>query len=50
MCAPLFCPDVVQETLNLPQDWKPQGLITMGYAAETKEKDRHPLDGRVLYL
>ncbi|NIP27399.1 MAG: hypothetical protein GWO38_27200, partial [Phycisphaerae bacterium] len=44
------CPDVVQETLNLPPDWEPQGLITMGYAAETREKDRQPLSERVLFL
>jgi F420 biosynthesis protein FbiB-like protein len=50
MCAPLFCPEVVKETLALPQDWEPQGLITMGYAAETKQKTRHPLNKSVLYL
>ena len=50
MCAPLFCPEVVKETLALPQDWEPQGLITMGYAAETKQKTRYPLNERVLYL
>jgi F420 biosynthesis protein FbiB-like protein len=50
MCAPLFCPDVVQQTLNLPPDWEPQGLVTMGFAAETKQKTRHPLSERVLFL
>lgn len=50
MCAPLFCPDVVQDTLDLPSDWEPQGLITMGYTAETREKDRQPLSERVLFL
>jgi hypothetical protein len=50
MCAPLFCPDVVKETLALPQDWEPQGLVTMGYAAETKQKIRRPLSESVLYL
>lgn len=47
MCAPLFCPDVVRETLVLPDDWQPQGLITLGYAAESKEKTREPLASRV---
>ncbi len=31
MCAPLFCQDVVRRVLSLPEDWRPQGLITLGY-------------------
>ncbi len=31
MCAPLFCPETVAETLALPADWEPQALITLGY-------------------
>ncbi len=49
LCAPLFCPEVVRETLALPLDWQPQGLITAGYPAEAKEKTRAPLETRVLY-
>ena len=49
LCAPLFCPDTVRTVLDLPDDWQPQGLITVGYPAETKEKTRHPLGTRVLY-
>ncbi len=49
MCAPLFCPQVVVDTLQLPSDWEPQGLISIGYPAESKEKTRHPLEGRVLW-
>jgi len=33
MCAPLFCPDTVTAALDLPPDWEPQGLVTLGYAA-----------------
>jgi len=44
MCAPLFCPDVVGATLELPDDWQPQALITLGYPAEVREKTRHPLE------
>ncbi len=49
MCAPLFCPDVVQVTLNLPEDWQPQALITIGYPAETRQKTRRPLEMSVLW-
>ncbi|MCL4870270.1 MAG: nitroreductase family protein [Anaerolineae bacterium] len=50
LCAPLFCPDVVQGVLNLPPDWQPQGLITLGYPAENKQKDRAPLDSKMVWM
>jgi coenzyme F420-0:L-glutamate ligase / coenzyme F420-1:gamma-L-glutamate ligase len=34
MCAPLFCPSDVRAALALPDDFEPQGLITLGYAAQ----------------
>jgi coenzyme F420-0:L-glutamate ligase / coenzyme F420-1:gamma-L-glutamate ligase len=49
MCAPLFCPLVVRTTLDLPEDWEPQGMISLGYPAETRTKTRHPLESRVLW-
>lgn len=49
MCAPLFCPDVVRNTLELPHDWQPQGLITLGYPAQQREKTRRPLEASVLW-
>ncbi|NWF68949.1 MAG: nitroreductase family protein [Chloroflexi bacterium] len=49
MCAPLFCPDVVRAALELPDDWQPQGVITLGYAAQERTKTRHPLEKSVLW-
>jgi coenzyme F420-0:L-glutamate ligase / coenzyme F420-1:gamma-L-glutamate ligase len=47
MCAPLFVPDLVRTTLDLPAHWQPQSLITLGYPAESKERDRHPPATRI---
>jgi len=33
MCAPLFCPDAVRGALDLPADWEPQALVTLGSPA-----------------
>jgi len=50
LCAPLFVPTLVQKTLKLPDDWEPQGVITLGEAAETKEKTRLPVASRVKFI
>jgi F420 biosynthesis protein FbiB-like protein len=50
VCAPLFVSDLVRDTLNLPGDWEPQGLITLGYAAEQRQKRRAPFEERVKFL
>jgi F420 biosynthesis protein FbiB-like protein len=49
MCAPLFVPDLVRELLDLPAAWQPQALITLGYPAETRTKERAPLATRVIW-
>ncbi len=48
MCAPLFVPELVTSVLDLPDDWRPQALITLGVPAETKTKERAPLASRVI--
>ena len=41
MAAPLYCPAVVREVLQLPDDWDAQALITLGYPADAgKPKPR----------
>jgi F420 biosynthesis protein FbiB-like protein len=53
MCAPLFAPDIVTAILDLPPDWEPQALITLGYpdptAASPPPKERLPLTEVVLW-
>jgi len=49
MCAPLFAPDLVRDVLELPPDWQPQALITLGYAAEEKTKERASVETRVIW-
>lgn len=49
MCAPLFCADVVRDALNLPADWSPQGMLTVGYPAQEREKTRRPLADVVVW-
>lgn len=49
MCGPLFSPDAVREALALPDDWEPQALITLGWPAEARIKERAALESRVLW-
>lgn len=45
MCAPLFCPQVVCQALELDARLLPQALITLGYAAaDPRRRERLPLD------
>jgi F420 biosynthesis protein FbiB-like protein len=45
MCAPLFCPEVVTESLRLDPEWRAQMLVTIGEAAAPgKERPRLSLD------
>lgn len=49
-CAPLFCADDVRDVLSLPNDWRVQGLITLGYPARHgKLKPRRPISEFVMF-
>ncbi len=49
MCAPLFCPDLVGAALDLPADWQAQGMITVGYPAQARSRERESWETRVLW-
>ena len=45
MCAPLFCPEIVRETLGLGAALQPHALIPVGYAAaDPVRRPRRPID------
>ncbi len=48
MCAALFAPEILTETLGLPGEWQPQALLTVGYPAEEKSKERAPVNAHVI--
>lgn len=49
MCAPLFCQDLVASVLDLPPDWRPQGMVTLGYPAENRQRSREPWEAKTLW-
>jgi F420 biosynthesis protein FbiB-like protein len=50
MCAPLFCPEVVRASLDLPPAWQPQGLVTLGFPADAgRDRPRKPVAAFVRY-
>ncbi len=45
MAAPMYCPELVREALELPDDFVPQALVLMGYSArEGKRRVRRAPD------
>ncbi|MGH2508891.1 MAG: nitroreductase family protein [Ktedonobacteraceae bacterium] len=49
MCAPLFCPEVVCQALDLDAQLIPHALITLGYAAaDPKRRERFPLSSLIV--
>lgn len=49
MCAPLFCQDLVVSALELPADWRPQGMITLGYPAQQRQRERDSWKAKTLW-
>lgn len=50
LCAPLFVPALVRNVLDLPSDWEPLGLMTLGYPAEERVKCRKPIQNSLLWF
>jgi coenzyme F420-0:L-glutamate ligase / coenzyme F420-1:gamma-L-glutamate ligase len=50
MCAPIFCPELVLATLDLPPTLEPQALLTVGFPPDDapRSKARAPLASRVI--
>ena len=49
MCAPLFCQELVAKVLDLPAAWQPQGLITLGFPAQQRERSRESWETRTIW-
>lgn len=48
MCAPLFCPEVVRDTLGLAHDLVPHAIIQLGWAAQDpRRRDRLPTEALI---
>lgn len=48
MAAPMYCPDIVRQTLSLPDSYAPQALALLGYPAGSgKIRPRRSLDAVV---
>jgi F420 biosynthesis protein FbiB-like protein len=37
VCSPLFAQETIQNKLNLPETWEPQGMYFLGYPSEHRE-------------
>ena len=51
LCAPLFAPSVVRDSLGLATSWQPQGLVLLGWPEGTgRERGRRPVKEMAVYL
>ncbi len=49
VCSPLFVPNVVQKSLDLPKTWEPQAIYFLGYPDIIPAlRERKPLDTVVI--
>ncbi len=50
VCAPLFAPQAVRVSLDVPPAWEPQGILLLGWPAKTPEpRPRRPLSEVCIY-
>jgi F420 biosynthesis protein FbiB-like protein len=50
VCAPLFVPGLVAAELELPPEWEPQGMILLGYPADSSpSRSRRPIEEVTLW-
>jgi coenzyme F420-0:L-glutamate ligase/coenzyme F420-1:gamma-L-glutamate ligase len=50
ICSPLFAPVAVRETLALPLEWEPQGMILIGHPADGgRDRSRKPWEDLTLW-
>jgi coenzyme F420-0:L-glutamate ligase / coenzyme F420-1:gamma-L-glutamate ligase len=51
VCSPLFAPEIIQKTLQLPKSWEPQGMFFVGYAdGVPKPKEMKDLQSLIKWL
>ena len=51
MCAPLFSPEAVKDALPLPDSWRPQALVLLGFPRRPPEpRSRKPWQDIALYF
>jgi F420 biosynthesis protein FbiB-like protein len=51
VCSPLFTPERIQNTVDLPKTWEPQAMFYVGYADATPDpRERKGLENISLFL
>ena len=43
VAAPIFCPEVARDALDLPNDWLPHALVLVGTPAAPPSRERPPV-------
>jgi nitroreductase len=51
VCSPLFVQEIVQNVLNLPTSWEPQGMFYLGQPEMVPDvRERKSLDGISIFI